>query len=211
MAEFDRRTLVAALRERGVDYLAPSDAESAQPLDDPSLLAGLAGNSDPRLRQALIALFLLDPRLAPLAPVLRRRLDSGAARELSFYYTAAVYLQRMWRIRLGHYLESVQDLPDLFSAELGLPRPEELHGKAGLHALAELHKSSSPLPSNPLSEYEGVVDTSRSSWLMERFCPRSFSAIRDTVVSTSTFLSCQNIAARLLQTGPSSTAKPKQA
>src|SRR5262245_25060148 len=98
-----RDQLVAALRARGVDYLAPSDA-SGDPLTDEALVAGLASSADPRLRQALIALFLLQPSLAPLVPVLRPGLPEAASVELLAHYAAAVYLQTMWRIRLGHYL-----------------------------------------------------------------------------------------------------------
>ena len=48
----DRKRLVAALRQRGVDWLAPSDAQGA-PLPDEMLIASLATHDDPRLRQAL--------------------------------------------------------------------------------------------------------------------------------------------------------------
>ena len=61
----DRESLVAALRERGVDYLAPSDARG-EAITDVALIASLAANSDARLRQALIGLFLLRPDLARL-------------------------------------------------------------------------------------------------------------------------------------------------
>ena len=64
----DRETLVAALRERGVDYLTPSDAKLNFSVDDASLIMSLAAHPEARLRQALIALFLLQPQLAPLVP-----------------------------------------------------------------------------------------------------------------------------------------------
>lgn len=53
----DREALIAALRERGVDYLAPSDARSVDTSDDETLVANLDLHPDVRLRQALIALF----------------------------------------------------------------------------------------------------------------------------------------------------------
>src|SRR6185369_6834571 len=130
-AEAVRDRLVAALRERGVDYLAPSDA-AGQPLPDEALIAALAAHDDPRLRQALIALFMLHPALAPLVPPLCARLAPAAQVELKAHYLAAVYLQTMWRIRLNHYLPPTPDLPDYFSAELGLPDAQEEFGKAGL-------------------------------------------------------------------------------
>ncbi len=154
----DRETLVAALRARGVDYLTPSDARLNQMIDDEALLNNLARHPEARLRQALIALFLLQPQLAPLVLRLRSDLQAEAARELLAYYTAAVYLQHMWRTRLQRYLENVQELPDYFSAELGLPQPHEEHGKAGLHVLADWHARQSSYCFNHLSAYEGVAE-----------------------------------------------------
>src|SRR5207244_9710890 len=135
----DRDCLIAALRQRGVDYLGPSDAKLEASLDESTLIASLASHPDPRLRQGLIALFLLQPELAPRVPPLRAQLDPRAAHELLAHYVAAVFLQEMWRIRLSHYLSSQPRLPDYFSEELGFPKPEVLHGKAGLHALSAWH------------------------------------------------------------------------
>ena len=156
-AERQRDRLVAALRERGVDYLAPSDA-AGEPLADETLIASLAANDDARLRQALIALFILHPSLAPLVPPLCARLPPQAQVELKAHYLAAVYLQSMWRIRLDHYLPPTPDLPDYFSAELGLPDALDEYGKAGLYALADWHAAHVPWRANHLSEYEGVAE-----------------------------------------------------
>lgn len=154
----DREALIAALRERGVDYLTPSDAKGEAPIADESLIASLAVHPDPRLRQALIALFLLQPQLAPIVPRLRNDLDQRAAQELLAYYTAAMYLQNMWRTRLSYYLEAIIELPDYFSTELGLPPASDEYGKVGLYALADWHAARSPYRFNHLSEYEGVAD-----------------------------------------------------
>ena len=154
----DRETLVAALRERGVDYLTPTDAETDQPLDDESLIASLAAHPEARLRQALLALFLLQPQLAPLVPRLREQLDFSAAHELTAHYMAAVYLQRMWWIRLERYLPEYSELPDYFSAELGLPARDDEHGKAGLYVLGDWHAAQGPHRLNQLSAYQGVAD-----------------------------------------------------
>jgi len=154
----DRETLVAALRERGVDYLTPSDAKLDFPIADESLIVSLVAHPEARLRQALIALFLLQPHLAPLVPPLRDGLEFRAAQELTAYYMAAVYLQAMWRIRLKYFFKSFPDLPDYFSAELNLPKAHELYGKAGLYALAEWHANQSTFQFNHLSAYEGVAE-----------------------------------------------------
>jgi hypothetical protein len=153
----DRDTLVAELRARGIDYLAPGDAVSRAGLDDEALLAALAAEEDPRLRQALVALFLLHPGLAHSVPSLRAQLPPGAREELLVHYLAAVYLQEMWWHRLLRYLPDAGRLPDDLCRELALPRREELHGKVGLHALAEWHESRSPHRTNRLSEYEGAA------------------------------------------------------
>jgi hypothetical protein len=149
--------LVAALHQRGVDWLAPSDACGA-PMPDETLIASLAAHDDPRLRQALIGLFLLHPDLAGMVPRVADTLDEHANRELQAYYTAAVYLQTMWRIRLGHYLPSVHELPDYFSLALYLPPRQDEYGKAGLYALAEWHASHAPFKCNYMSAYDGVAD-----------------------------------------------------
>lgn len=164
----DHETLVAALRDRGVDYLTPSDAKLGFPIDDASLIVNLAAHPEARLRQALIALFLLQPELAPLVPRLRNELDSHAARELVAYYMAALYLQTMWRTRLGFYLKANAVLPDYFSIELALPAASEEYGKVGLHALADWHASQSTFRFNHLSAYEGVADLLFQSLKLKR-------------------------------------------
>jgi hypothetical protein len=155
----DREALVAALRARGVDWLAPSDAEGA-PVPDEILIASLAASEEARLRQALIGLFLLHSALAPLVLKLRPEMEAVAEIELIAHYTAAVYLQHMWRVRLSHYLPPFADLPDYFSKELGLPAPEDEYGKVGLHALAawQTEHAQRAQRANHLSEYEGVAD-----------------------------------------------------
>jgi hypothetical protein len=153
----DRERLVAALRARGVDYLAPRDAAGA-PVDDESLVASLAAHDDPRLRQALCALFMVQPGLAPLAPRLVETLPRAAAVELTAQYMAAVYLREMWGIRLERYCPGLSGLPDFFSQRLGLPPPVEGHGKVGLHALAGWQAQQSGVRANHLSEYEHTAE-----------------------------------------------------
>ncbi len=163
----DRERLVAALRRRGIDWLAPSDAQGA-PVPDALLLASLATHDDPRLRQALIGLFLVQPALAVLVPCVAATLDQQASRELQAYYTAAVYLQTMWRIRLARYLPAMLELPDYFSQTLSLPPREDEYGKAGLYALAEWHASQALFAYNYRSVYAGVLDLLCASLKMQR-------------------------------------------
>lgn len=153
----DRDTLVAALRARGVDCLAPSDA-AGPPLDDAALIASLAAHPDARLKQALCALFLVRPQLAPLVPGLLDDLPPAATVELTARYMAAVYLRAMWATRLGHYLPDLPPLADHFSQSLGLPAPGELHGKAGLYALAAWHEQQTGRRINYRAEYENAAE-----------------------------------------------------
>jgi hypothetical protein len=153
----DHERLVAALRARGVDYLAPRDAAGA-PMGDEALLASLAGHADPRLRQALCALFLVQPGLAPLVPALARALPREAAVELMAQYMAAVYLREIWATRLARYLPALVPLPDHFSRELRLPPPSAEYGESGLRALAAWHQAAQQQPGNRLAEYENVAE-----------------------------------------------------
>ena len=62
---YERETLVAELRERGVAYLAPSDALSVDPPpSDGALILALLEQSDARLRMGLVPLFIRHPALA---------------------------------------------------------------------------------------------------------------------------------------------------
>jgi len=156
----EREALVAALRQWGIRYLAPGDA---QPGDWSSslpnrLIARLATQADPRLRLALISLFILHPYLASIVPQAVNALDEASRVELMAGYMAATYLQRMWHIRLSFYLPQVSFLPDLFSAQMGLPDPQERGGKVGLHALAAWHAAHSPYPFNWLASYQRTMD-----------------------------------------------------
>ena len=158
-SDTDHDSLVAQLRELGVCYLTPTDArvDETRRYTAPELIGRLAAHPNPRLRHALIAVLIRHPELADEVRKLIDVLDPAAGVELMAHYMAAVYLQRMWRTRLGFYLD-VQLLPDLFSSELGLPSPEERHGKTGLHATAQWHAQRSPYPFNTLSSYYHVMD-----------------------------------------------------
>ena len=158
--EARRDDLVAALRERGIRYLAPSDPQAgdAAALAPQELIADLAAQADARLRLTLIPLFILHPEWADLVPRAAAEMDELGRTELMACYTAAVYLQRLWSIRLGLYLPVVSPLPDWFSERMGLPSPDERHGKVGLYALADWHAARSPYPFNWLASYQRVME-----------------------------------------------------
>jgi len=157
--EQKRESLVAELRHRGIRFLAPSDAQlGPERLTDEALLIALLQHPDPRLRFSLIPWFILHPELHSMLPSLLPRLPLEERTELKVLYTAAVYLQRLWRTRLRLYLGEFQELPDLFSAELGLPSPMERYGKVGLHALARWHTEHSDHLFNRLASYTKMMD-----------------------------------------------------
>jgi hypothetical protein len=146
---YQRETLVAAIREQGLTYLAPSDAKPTETLDsEEDLVTAVLNQSDSRLQLALVNLFILRPDLAEYVPTLVEKLPAAQALDLQTLYMAAVYLQRLWYIRLGFYLGDISLLPDLYSRQLKLPPADERFGKAGLHALAEAWSARSPYPFN---------------------------------------------------------------
>ncbi|MCO5244339.1 MAG: hypothetical protein M9927_11020 [Anaerolineae bacterium] len=148
--QFDYEPLVAALHERGVHFLAPSDARpGSEPVGDLALIACLASHDQQRLRTALAALFILHPELAGQLDALQ--LPPAAQTELRTQYTAAACLQRMWSIRLGFYLGEVSLLPDRYSAGLGLPPVNAHYGKLCLHTLAARQ------PFDQLSAYDSLM------------------------------------------------------
>jgi hypothetical protein len=159
MNDYDRETLVAELRERGVAYLAPSDALSVDPPpSDAGLILALLAQPDARLRMGLVPLFIRHPALAADVERLAVEIDPALRLELQTYYQAAVYLQRLWRSRLGFYLDTSVLLPDLFSAEMGLPPADERHGKVGLYDLADAWKARSRYPFDRLAALKNVLD-----------------------------------------------------
>ena len=137
----DRDRLVAALRERGVDYLMPEDA-AGEPVGD----------------EALIAVFLLHPEVASLVRTVRKLLRPSAEIELVAHYMAAIYLRQIWATRLSHYLPAQQPLPDYFSQSLQLNSPQAGYGEIGLRELAAWHSHHAAWRGNHLSEYESVPD-----------------------------------------------------
>lgn len=111
--EIDAERLTAALHERGVRFVGPTPARADPPsLTDADLLRGLALSPQPLHREALIALLLRRPGLAQSVGPALAALPETAAAQLKLYYSAAMYLQHLWRTRLGLYLGPFEPLPD---------------------------------------------------------------------------------------------------
>lgn len=159
----DDATLVAALGTQGVRHLAIAEsAPSYAVLDMPTLIARLAGHPEPRLRAALIPLFLRRSEFAGHVPDLVQMLAPAAADTLRHFYTAAVYLQRLWLSTLRMHLDSLSLLPDYFGqSHYRLPPPDEKFGEAGLRSLARLYGSQTGL------DWLSLYDTTMNLFLQQ--------------------------------------------
>ena len=86
-----RETLVAKLRERGVTYLAPSDAVATEIIaSDDALLVALLEQPDARLHLALIPLLIRHAALAGCVVSLVNQVEHKLVIELQTLYMAAV-------------------------------------------------------------------------------------------------------------------------
>ena len=116
--------LALELRRRGIRHMSIGQLEpGAQVPSIPSstLLQGLAASSEARLRSALIPLLLRWPELANVAQLADHQLDGMAQITLRSFYTASAILQQRNAMRLLRLFGPQVALPDLFSADLGLP------------------------------------------------------------------------------------------
>lgn len=157
--DYDRETLVAHLRTYGITYLAPSDAVASEAIEtEAELIRALLMSGDERLQMALVPLFISTPALSCHVPELVGKLLPTESLDLKTYYMAAVYLQRIWQIRLSFYVDNVVPLPDLFSSELGLPSAEERFGKVGLHFLVDEWQKRSIFPFNYMASLNKTLE-----------------------------------------------------
>ena len=148
--------LAAALAQLDVHYLRTQTAVSPFPIDPSDLIAALAQHSSPRTHEALIPLFLRHPEFANYVPDLVRTLPPEASLLLRHLYTAAVYLQHLWRGKLEMYLGTAPLLPDYFGQpEWSLPAPTEHFGEAGLRLLAEQQQARTGF--NWLNSYHTII------------------------------------------------------
>jgi hypothetical protein len=132
--------LVAELHRLGVQHLVRLRPQVAYaPLPAAALIAGLAGHREARFRGALIPLFLRRPSLSGASQETLNQLSDAAADTLRCYYQAAAYLRAEMETALRQHSDDVAPLPDLFSAELGLPAAGSVPVADALAALGERH------------------------------------------------------------------------
>ena len=148
-SDTDHDSLVAQLRELGVCYLTPTDArvDETRRYTAPELIGRLASHPDPRLRHALIAVLIRHPELADEVRKLIDVLDPAARVELVAHYMAAVYLQRMWRTRLGFYLDVHNSCPICSRRNWASPRRKNVTARRACTPWPNGMRSSRPIRS----------------------------------------------------------------
>ncbi len=149
--------LLTELNTLGVHFVTGGSPTASTPALPPEeLLAGLAQHPEARLRLALIPLLLHQPHLAAHIPPVAVRLPQPARNTLKLFYTAAMLLQRRHAARLQTLLGPHQSLPDLFSAELGLPATD--NSQVQLKNLAARHQALTGLAANWLGTYTHAAE-----------------------------------------------------
>jgi hypothetical protein len=148
--------LISELNYLGLHFLVgETSKEYHHRLSPATILAGLAGHTDARLRMALTALLLYQPSIAQAIPEALKQLNKRDQKTLKLNYTAAVFLQQINQEPLQKTITHWQILPDLFSQELGIP--DDVPPQRKLHLLSELHRKISGLSINWIGTYQYTV------------------------------------------------------
>jgi hypothetical protein len=145
MSQITGNQLVDALRALDVNFIMGGERKDESLRKQPArLIAALAESEESRLRLSLIPLFLEHPEFAARVRGIAKKLNPSARLTLQCYYSAAVWLQKIYQPRGA-------SLPDHFSKELGLhltDDPEE-----NLRNLAKCHEKLSGAQVNWLGTY----------------------------------------------------------
>ena len=133
--------LVAELHRLGVRHLVRLQPDIAHPPMSPTqLIVGLASHRQARFRAALILLFLRRPSQSGIALTVGQSLAGPPANTLRLNYQAAAYLRPELDAELQKISDDAVPLPDLFSAELGLPAVGSVRAETALTALGDIHR-----------------------------------------------------------------------
>lgn len=148
----DANNLLSNMNRIGVHFLVGDDNPGlAAPITPAQLLGGLAAQSDARLRLALIAVLLQHPEYSKYAPDALELLDDTQRLTLKLYYTAAHYLQLVYKNQLEDVLGQFLWLPDKYSEELNII--EDGAAKVQLNRLAKRHQEITSLSLNWYGTY----------------------------------------------------------
>ncbi len=123
------------------------------------LLAALAQSDEPRLRLALIPLFLEHPEFARHVRMVAHQLTPSARLTLQCYFTAAYWLAK---ILPGQHVS----LPDLFSKELKLSITDDPN--KNLRSLAKRQRELSGMSVNWFGTYHHAVQIWRKGLELKR-------------------------------------------
>lgn len=147
---------VYTLQLWNVPYLNDEGRTHTQePLKPSELIATLIQSHSARLRLAVVPLFLCRPELSRFVLQVLPILDDYHHGLLKHYYTAAVYLQSLWKSQLPSV--SKTPLSDYFSVDLNLPDPNILHGRLGLFHLEDSLEKWTGYPYNYQSSFQAIV------------------------------------------------------
>jgi len=164
--DLEEERLVAELALLGIRYLSrqtPDQASKARPPE--ILLADLVCQPSARVRAAVIAVLLAHPEYAAAVPAALERLLPRERLTLQWFYMAAVLLQQEHAPRLRPFLTRWQWLPDLFSAELGLPAEGRPLERLALLGSQQRHRTRAAV--NWAGTYEGVAHKLIRRWERE--------------------------------------------
>lgn len=149
--------LVTELNRLGVHFVTGGELEQSAPSLSPAeLLAGLASQSEARLRLALIPLLLVHPELATAVFGALAQLTQQQQLTLKLLYTAAVILQQCHAEQLQAFLGRYDALPNQFATDLGIPMVGDCLDR--LKQLGERHRALSGLAINWVGTYRHAAD-----------------------------------------------------
>jgi hypothetical protein len=147
----------------GLEHLADSRSIKVDQIPAVDLIQRLARCNDyPRVRDASISLFLMHPELASAAQQAMQESSPDEAEQIATLVLAALYLQRLWSIRLAMALGHYPGFPEQPFTHLwetrGLPPPTCHNGLCGLLALEEAEQKRTGLPFIFTGDWQNQID-----------------------------------------------------
>lgn len=161
--------LIATLRAWGVSYLVGLEPIAHSPklatdrLSVGEFLQRLAQCDEyPRVRDAIISLLLLHPELADAVQQTLLESTKEVAERIAILTLAALYLQRLWSVRLAIALGHPVNFPEQQFAFLWekrhLPAPACHYGACGLLALQKTEQKRTGLPFTFIGDWQNQID-----------------------------------------------------
>jgi len=145
--------LISKLNQIGVHFLVGRGYPALTvALSDADLLAGLAEQSDARLRLSIIHVLLQYPDFSKAASEVLDKLNDQSGLVFMLYYTAAHYLQKVYARQLESILGEFDKLPDYFSGTLRIPKTGPADEQ--LKRLAKRHQEITGLRLNWYGTYQ---------------------------------------------------------